>query len=175
VILTRYLNNISIRNKKTFKKLFSQYYSPLCLFANQYIKDIEVSKDVVQEVFEKLWVNNIKITSETTIKSFLYVTVKNACLNYLRHKTKEEKNKNELLYENDDSFFEFTMLEEDIHYHLYKAINLLAPRSKECILLAIKGYSNQEIAEEMNISINSIKTLKQRSYKLLRENLSSVF
>jgi RNA polymerase sigma-70 factor (ECF subfamily) len=154
-----------------FKQLFSDYYSPLCLFAAKYLIDMEVSKDLVQDVFVKLWERNVKITSGQSVKSFLYVSVRNACLNYLR------KQENESLYKKDyselksDSIFEYDMLEEDVCYRLYKAVDELSPRSRKAIMLTIQEYSNNEIAEIMKVSINTVKTLKQRSYRRLKHSL----
>ena len=164
-----------IRDRKTFKQLFSDYYSPLCLFANKYINDLEVSKDLVQDVFVKLWERDVKITSRLTVKSFLYVTVRNACLNYIRQKASEEKKIVEYSEIDSDSIFEYNMLEEDVCYRLYKAVDQLSPRSREAVLLTVREYSNHEIAEKMKISINTVKTLKQRSYRMLKQKLLAMF
>ena len=155
--------------------MFSEFYAPLCLFANRYIQDHEISKDIVQDVFVKLWERDTPIANGVTVKSFLYVTVRNACLNYLRQKAVEEKRIEEYSNSNFESLFEQSMLEEEVHHKLYKAVNQLSPRAKESILLTIKGYSNKEIAEEMKISVNSVKTLKQRSYRALKGELLTIF
>jgi RNA polymerase sigma-70 factor (ECF subfamily) len=145
------------------------------LFANTYLKSLDESKDLVQDVFVKLWEKDTQITSGATLKSFLYIMVRNACLNHLRQKAKEEKQIASILVSNNEAEFDQSVLEEDIHYRLYTHINLLGERSKLCVLFTLRGYSNQEIAEELNISINSVKTLKQRSYKFLRDQGPSIF
>ena len=167
--ILREIENRSIRKGKTFRQLFSEYYSPLCLFANRYLQDIEISKDLVQDVFVKSWQKNTKITNQTTLKSFLCISVRNACLNYLREQAQKEKQILEYQQEDTREFFDDAKLEEEVHYKLYKAVNKLSQRNRESVLLTIRGYSNQEIDEEMKISISSVKTLKQRSYKLLRK------
>ena len=169
-----YFNPQYIRDRKTFQKLFSAYYSPLCLFANKYINNLETSKDLVQDVFVKLWERDIKISSWCTVKSFLYVTVRNACLNYLRNQEYENKNKKDYSELESDSLFEYHMLEEDVCYRLYEEVNKLSPRSRQVVLLTVQEYSNREIAEKMNVSINTVKTLKQRSYRKLKQNLVSI-
>ena len=171
---TIYFKPQYIRDKKIFKQLFSDYYAPLCLFADKYIKDMDLSKDLVQGVFVKLWEKNVSITLDVTVKSFLYVTVRNACLNHIRQKMNEEKKIFDYVDVDSDSIFDYNMLEEDVFHKLYKAVDQLSPRYKEAILLTINEYSNKEIAEQMQISINSVKTLKQRSYKLLRLKLATL-
>jgi RNA polymerase sigma-70 factor (ECF subfamily) len=139
------------------------------LFANRFLEDMEVSKDLVQDVFVKLWEKEVMITNQQTVKALLYTTVRNACLNHLREQSQKEKQIQEYQHEDTDEFLEAAQLEEEVHYKLYKALNQLSERNKESVLLTIRGYSNQEIAEEMKISVNSVKTLKQRAYKLLRK------
>lgn len=158
-----------VRDRRTFKKLFSNYYSPLCLFADKYLDDIELSKDLVQDVFVKLWERDVKITSKLTMKSFLYVTVRNACLNYMRQNSLNEKRLQDYSELNSESLYEFNVLDEDVNYRLYRAVDRLSPRSREAILLAIQDYSNQEIAEKMEVTINTVKTLKQRAYRRLKQ------
>jgi RNA polymerase sigma-70 factor (ECF subfamily) len=130
---------------------------------------MEVSKDIVQDVFIKLWERDMKISSKVTMKPFMYVTVRNACINYIRQKNREEKRILDYAVLNSDSLFEYNVMEEDVSYKLFKAVDQLSPRSKEAILLTVQEYSNQEIATKMKVSINTVKTLKQRSYQRLRQ------
>jgi RNA polymerase sigma-70 factor (ECF subfamily) len=128
----------------------------------------------VQDVFIKLWEKNVEISSSTTIKAFLYMAVKNACLNHIRDNKKDDLNisdidENDLEMEQKNDW-----IEEDFIYNLYKAIEDLSPRSKQAVMMTVMEYSNQEIAEQMNVSVNTIKTIKYRSYKRLRENLISL-
>ncbi len=158
-------------DRKMFKQLFSDYYSPLCLFAAKYLTDLEVSKDLVQDVFVKLWERKVQIISGQTVKSFLYVSVRNACLNYIRNQANESLYKKDYLELRSDSIFEYDILEEDVCHRLYNAVDQLSPRSKKAIMLTIQEYSNNEIAAMMKVSINTVKTLKRRSYRRLKQNL----
>jgi len=137
--------------------------------------DMDIAKDLVQDVFIKLWEKDTPINPNQSVKALLYTAVRNACLNFLRQEAIEEKRLSVIISEDSDSLFEEAKLEEDVHAKLYRAINQLSSRSKESILLTIHGYSNQEIAEEMQISVNSVKTLKQRAYRLLRDDLKNDF
>jgi RNA polymerase sigma-70 factor (ECF subfamily) len=136
---------------------------------------MEVSKDLVQDVFVKLWDKKVKVTSSMTVKSFLYVTVRNTCLNHLRKQSYQEERILDYSELDSDTVMENHMLEEDVTYKLYRAMEELSPRSKEAIMLTVLEYSNQEIAERMKVSVNTVKTLKQRSYKRLKQSLISVF
>ena len=67
------------------------------------------------------------------------------------------------------------MIEEEVYSIVYKAIDELAPRSKKVILLSLQELSNGEIAEQLGISINSVRTLKQNAYKKLKGLLRDYF
>lgn len=67
------------------------------------------------------------------------------------------------------------LIEQETYYLVYEAINQLAKQSKRIIFLSLRGYSNQEIADIMNISINTVRTLKQNAYKKLRILLKEHF
>lgn len=81
-------NNISIEN---YKKLFDTFYTSLCIFSNKYTNSLEASKDIVQEVFIKLWKEQIEFSDNDNIKAYIYIAVRNKSLDYL--KSKEYKSK----------------------------------------------------------------------------------
>lgn len=71
--------------------LFNTYYARLCYFAYKLVKDQEAAKDLAQDVFLKYWHKRNEYSSELAIKNFLYLSLRNACLNYIRHDTIEKK------------------------------------------------------------------------------------
>ncbi|WP_417371696.1 sigma factor [Gelidibacter japonicus] len=72
-----------------YKGLFDRLDASLCLFANKYLGDLKVSKDIVQDVFIKIWEDKIEFHNEITTKSYLYTSVKNKSLDYLKSKRVE--------------------------------------------------------------------------------------
>lgn len=171
------MNNIPAEintNKEVFKFFFEEFFTSLVLFCNKYFNDEEKAADIAQESFIKLWNSEIEFSSIERVKGFLYTTSKNSCLNQLRHHKieseyyDEEKNRTEL-------FFRDNIVEEETYAMVYKAIEKLAPQSKRIILMAIKGYGNQEIAERLDISVNSVITLRKNAYKKLRGLLKEYF
>jgi DNA-directed RNA polymerase specialized sigma24 family protein len=69
---------------KEYKNVFNEQYAGLCLFSNKYISNLDVSKDIVQDVFIKVWEEEIEFQNDATIKSYLYTSVKNRSLDYLK-------------------------------------------------------------------------------------------
>ena len=160
---------------KKIEKLFDEFYPSLCWFANKYLNDFENSKDVVQEVFVKLWENKISYTTDQEIKSFLYVSVKNKSLNYLnskRHRVTDNYPVTDMEELKSDDFLYGELLIIDTSALLKKAIEALPEKCREVISFSIQDYTNKEIAGELKISLNTVKTQKQIAYKKLRAAMS---
>jgi len=166
--------NFKHKNKNEFEILFNSFYPALCSFASSLnIKQV-VSEDIVQEVFISLWENLENFDNEKSVKSYLYTSVKNKCINYLEHEKviqkhkKFEKIENEIPYSNQ-------IIEEETHRLIYNAINELPASCKNVLLFSINGLKNAEIAEELNISVNTVKTQKKIAYKQLKIKLKNIY
>lgn len=145
---------------KSFERLFQRFYPVMCGIADRYLNDQVLSKDMVQEAFIKLWRRQENLNDIQCVKSYLYTTVRNLSLNYIRdHAQKEIQFEISSLSDLEDEKVTDLIGEETI-YLLYRAIENLPPQSSKVILLVLQGKKNPEIAETLNISINSVKTLK---------------
>ncbi|WP_372793418.1 RNA polymerase sigma-70 factor [Lutibacter sp.] len=163
---------------KEYKSLFDKLYTSLCLFANSYLKNLEVSKDIVQEVFIKIWEDKIEFQNENTIKSYLYTSVKNKSLDYLKSKyvkTTEHFSISEMEKLETEPFFLREMVILETSSIIENAINTLPNKCAQIIKLSIKDFTNAEIAEELGISVNTVKTQKKIGYKRLKPLLKDYF
>lgn len=159
------VRNIQTGDETAFREFFNEFYQTLCTFANSYVLDNALAADIVQETFVKLWNRKQNFESILKMKSFLYVTVRNSCLNKIRDKKTTTVN----LSEADHLiFFQDTLIEKETCRILYKAIGTLPPQTRKIIELALEGKKNTEIAEELNIHTNSVLTLKKLAYRKLR-------
>jgi RNA polymerase sigma-70 factor (ECF subfamily) len=169
-------NSIILNNKQEFKKLFDLYYPALYLFASTIVNDNFLAEDLVQEVFIKLWEKSDGFDNIHAIKSFLYTSVKNKCLNHIEHEKVIQKHKeytqHELL---NYAVINNQIIEEETHRLIYNAINELASECKNILLLSINGLKNKEIAEELHISVNTVKTQKKIAYKQLKIKLKGIY
>ncbi|TYQ00193.1 RNA polymerase sigma-70 factor (ECF subfamily) [Tenacibaculum adriaticum] len=163
---------------KEYENLFDKQYVSLCLFANNYISDLEVSKDLVQDVFIKIWEYKIKFQSENSIKSYLYTSVKNKSLDYLKNKrvkTTDYFSIAEMEKLETEPFFLSEVVISETSSIIEQAINTLPNKCAIIIRMSIKNFTNSQIAEELNISINTVKTQKKIAYKKLRPLLKDHF
>lgn len=155
--------------------LHQSYYDRLVYYAWTIIHDKETSRDFVQEAFISYWHQKEQVSSQLTqIRNFLYVHVKNACLKHLRHDKVVDKYRNLL---DPDPIVEASALNNMIQAEVLGEIHAaIAELPEGCRKISKMGYleglKNQEIAAQLGISINTVKTQKKRALQLLRLKLS---
>lgn len=165
-----------LKNKKDFKEFFNLYYPSLRLFAAGIVNDFSVAEDFVQDAFIKLWQNALTIENEPTARSYLYKTVKNLCINHLEHSNVVHKHEEATVHEYENTMaINNSIIEEETHRLIYKAINELPAQCRNILLLSINGLKNNEIAEELNITVNTVKTQKKIAYKQLKIKLKDIY
>lgn len=164
--------NVGLHIKSELNHLFEKYYETLVLFANRFLPLRDECEDLVQDAFVGLWENRKIFPDEISSKVFLYKTVRNKCYNVIKHNKVKDKYTAHVMHSlessEDDSSFLKKVLEEEIVRQLHEAIEILPQRKKAIIRLSLKGLKNNEIAEELGIKLQTVKTLKSQSYKMLR-------
>lgn len=168
------IKQLSEGNRLVFKRIFEDYYRPLCGFSRKFIPDSDVCDDIVQESFLGLWNKRTEISSFNVIKSYLYTSVRNACLNHLRHQNVKDKSEAEVMALSSDWYMEDSIVEEEVHSEIYEAIKDLSPQSRKVVVMTMNGLTNPEIAADLGVSVNTVKTLKKRGYQFLRERLKGI-
>ncbi|KAB1067729.1 RNA polymerase sigma-70 factor [Tamlana haliotis] len=172
---TKEVHNLSL---KAYKDVFDSLYASLCIFAKSYVNNLDIAKDLVQDVFIKVWEDKIAFKNELAVKSYLYTSVKNRALDYLkskRYKETDHMSVIELDVLNKESFYLKEVVIEEASSRIEEAINTLPNKCAQIIRLSIKEYSNNEIATHLEISVNTVKAQKKIAYKRLRPLLKDYF
>ncbi|MGL1885771.1 MAG: RNA polymerase sigma-70 factor [Reichenbachiella sp.] len=163
-------------DRTAFQSLFDQYFSSLCGFGYKYIKDVQGVEDLVQDVFVSLWEIRSQFDHPNAVKAYLYTSLRNKCLNQLKHQIVIEKHQSSLIYElESEQFFTGQVIEEEVFGQLYKEIKELPPSCQQVMLLVLNGLKNREVAEKLKISENTVKTQKKIGYAKLKHQLGSFF
>ncbi len=158
--------------QQAFNEVFHHFFRPLSAFAYKYVNDLAVVEDLVQEVFISFWEKRRDFDHPAALKSFLYTSVRNRCLNHLKHLAVEKKHEPALLYQlESEQQFSRQVIEEETFRHLLSEIRNLPEASREIMILALNGLKNPEIAEELGISVNTVKTQKKIAYAKLKDKL----
>ncbi len=170
------IRHITRGDRKAFRAVFDEYFNALSAFGYKYVPDQFVVEDLVQEAFISFWEKREDFNHINAVKSFLYTSVRNKCLNHLKHQTVVQKHEKALVYElESDHAFSSHVIEEETFNQLFTEIRNLPPSAQEIMLLALNGLKNQEIADELKVSVNTVKTQKKIAYSKLKENLGSHF
>jgi len=170
------IRHINRGKKRAFKDLFDNYFNALTAFGYKFVPDQDMVEDMVQDVFIVCWEKREDFNHINALKSFLYTSVKNKCLNHLKHKAVQNKHESALAYElESDHYFANHVIEEETFNLLHAEIKELPRSAQEIMMLALNGLKNQEIADELNISLNTVKTQKKIAYSKLKDRMGQRF
>jgi RNA polymerase sigma-70 factor (family 1) len=164
-------------DKNEFDFLFREYYSRLCFFAELIVKNHDDARDVVQECFVKLWNNSLTINNTEAIKSYLYTTVRNASLNFIRNKKTLDKYTSEAYEARDkaDTNWLDKVTHAEMVSQVYNAITTLPPRMQEVFCKSIwEGKDCNEIANDLHTSPSTVRKQKARALILLKEKVRKI-
>ena len=141
-------------------------------FASIFIRDEVISADITQEAFLYMWEKAYRFPDMMSFKSYLYSCLKNKTLNYIRdHKVERNMEELEDVFV-DEVSIDHLVIEHELKARILEEINKLSDVKREIMLLRMKGYSYDEISEELSLSINTVKTHKKQAYKDLKVHLS---
>jgi RNA polymerase sigma-70 factor (ECF subfamily) len=167
-------NSTESTDKIDLDELFKEFYDRLVYFSFQLIRDNDHAQDIVQDAFIKYW-NQQEFVADNkiAIKNFLYTTVRNASLNSIRHiKVVEGFVKLQGNEEPEDAPVLDAIITAELMAELYAALQSLPENYRMVSVMGyLEGKKNQEIADELDMSINTVKKQKQRALQLLRLKL----
>ena len=161
-----------------FTSIFNQFYAQLVLYAYRITNDQNAAEDIIENAFISLWNKRNSLSEIRSLKSYLYTIARNGCLSWIR-KNKREKSRYKIISSVEEGF-DKTALENMIYSEtmakIYAAMDKLPPQCRKVFILHyIEGKKIAEIAEELKISIGTVKTHKVRGIDLLQKSLLGLF
>ena len=171
------ISQIQNDDREALREIFLNYYSVLTRFAYYYVNSHAIAEDIVQDVFAHIWEQRRNWAPERSLRVFLYMVVKNRCLDFLKHKKEEDKYNQEWENQRDsepsfsDSVSE-KQREEQLHRVIKQAVETLPDRAKMIYKLNRQdGLTYSEIAELLEVSQKTVENQMARSLKKLRERV----
>jgi RNA polymerase sigma-70 factor (family 1) len=168
------VSRIKEGDNRAFDILFRKYYPRLFAFAQRFIQDEDLSKDIIQEVFITFWERRATFKSIST-EGFLYKMVRNHCLNYIRdqkvfeNKTVKLENASKLeeLYRiaivKDEPYY---LIEDELNKEIENVLKKLPETCRKVFELSrTEGLMNKEIAERMNFSVKNVEKYISQALK----------
>ncbi|SMO61758.1 RNA polymerase sigma-70 factor [Gracilimonas mengyeensis] len=163
--------------EKILRQLFDEQFYPLVFHAYRYVKDYEQAREIVQDVFVKVWQNVDQLQQVRDKEAYLYKAVKHSSLNFLKHVevrkryVEEEKSGGQ----ETASSPEEKIISEETQRQVHDAINKLPAHWKEALVLSkYQGLNYRDIATRMNISQKTVEKYISKAYRFLRGELNEL-
>lgn len=166
-----WLQDLAEGHEEAYKELFEHYFYPLSSFAGKYLEDQATAEDVVQDVFYQYWLKRIKFEVVWELKTYFYRAVRNKCIDILKSRRLKMRYATEQCDKEKSEFFLTQILEEELYFQLKKAVNELPEQYRQVFILVLLGHENQEIADELNLTLDTVKMRKRRGKRILQEKL----
>lgn len=167
---------------KSFQKLFFKYHGRLVLFANKFTGDLQISQDLVQDAFLKLWEKAEPLSTIESPKAYLFQAVRNSCLNHHRHLNIKHSVEAEIAFEIGSRERQFyaskddpvnSLLELEIEEKVERIIESLPEKCREVYRLSRRNFlKNKEIADKLGISVKMVEKHISKALTVLRAELS---
>ena len=158
-------------NSDSFESLFKSHFGDLVGFVCSYVNDEEVAKDIVHDVFLVVLKNQKKLDTSYSLKSYLFTLSKNYALNYLKHLRVVAMNEREVVEALQNADEELDDYEQRMA-RLNEKLDELPEKQREVLIKCfVEGRTYKDVADEMGISVNSVKTHISRGLKFLRNEL----
>lgn len=161
-------------SKELPETLFRRYYARLCHFAFLYLKEEKAAEDVVQDAFVAFWKNRDAISDHpVAIKNYFYTAIRNACLNIYKHAQVQAKFQERYQPQlSEDPMFLESLIKAEVMEKIRSVVENLPQGCAQVFRMGyLEGLSNTEIAQDLGISINTVKTQKRRALLALRTHL----
>lgn len=167
-------------HENAYKYLYDEYYYKLCRLANLYVRDSFVSEDIVGDLIFHLWENREQFEIHDSLNAYLFTSVRNRCYNYLSQ-AHVQKESSLTQIQNDSIFFSMhsetdmptgILIEKELQDKINMSIDRLPPQTKKVFVLKrLENLSYEEIALQLNISVNTVRYHIKTALKNLRDEL----
>lgn len=170
------LERLRREDRDAFACIYRRYHAELYTFAMKYMKNRPDAEDVVQQVFIKLWMIREALVVTSNLRGYLFTMTKHQVMNYIR-------NSNNALQLNYKIVQQQPQYDDDLYMYAEKrhmtdllryAIETLPPRQRTVAEMRCEGYTNQEIAQRMNLSIHTVNTHYRECMKTLKGYFASI-
>jgi RNA polymerase sigma-70 factor, ECF subfamily len=178
------IHGLKSGNRKIFEKVFKKYYTLLCFEARGYIKSDDLIEEIVCDVFTRVWQNRETLVIKTSLRDYLIKAVHNKSIDYYRQLKRQEtfkasmEEKGQSLYtlmDLGETPLDY-ILTQELEERIHAVIESLPPQYKRAFKLSRNNeLSYEEIATEMQISVNSVKTNIKNALAFLRIELNDLF
>ena len=168
-----FISLINAHDISGYKELYLRYYKALVIHAESIVGDILTAEDIVENVVVTLWNSNKTFEGIKPFEAFLYRAVHNMALNEQKHIAVVNNYEQSIMTQHPVTDDEYDEEYELMIVRLMESVDDLPSRMREIINKSMQGMTTKQIAEHLQISIETVKTHKKRALKMLREEFNT--
>jgi RNA polymerase sigma-70 factor, ECF subfamily len=172
---TQVLTAIQQGNERVFEEVFRKHYASLCAHARSVLRDADDAEEMVQNVFVTLWEKREQIEITQSLKSYLFRSVHNHCLNRIKHLKIREQHQQHVLFYQDETYESVseTVYKNELETELGKAIKKLPEQCRLIFKMSrFEELKYQEIADQLSLSVKTVENQIGKALKILRIELA---
>lgn len=173
---TGHIEKRSAWDARTMEELFRTHYAGLCSLAVCFLKDRDEAEEIVQELFCQLWEKKDTTTLTGSVKSYLYTSVRNSCLNRIKHLKMKIGHREHVIRNSDRESDQVMqrMIGKELEEEIEKAMDSLPDRCGIIFRMSRQGnLKYSEIAENLDISVKTVENQMGKALRILREKLKN--
>ena len=160
--------------ESAYEELFMTYYAQLVVFAQKILSDEDLSREMVQDVFVMFYEKREVLNIHTSLKSHLYQTVRNRCLNEIKRNQIRREHHSGIFIDkkNQEAYLDDKMQETELEARIFSVVEALPRQCKRIFEMSrYEGIPNQEIAEKLQLSKRTVETQISKALKIMRKQL----
>jgi RNA polymerase sigma-70 factor (ECF subfamily) len=161
-------------DEQAFTEIYNRFYGLLFIHASRRLNDDEEAKDVVQQLFESLWIKRSQVEADGNLSAYLYTAIRNRILDVFSHQKVENKYVDSLqnFMDQDHILTDYRVREKQMAALIEQEIAALPPKMREIFVLSRKeNKSHKEIAAELGLSELTVKTQVKKALRILKSRL----
>lgn len=170
----RLVKELTQQDEAAFRLLYDIYRLDIYAYSMSFLNRKEYAEEIVQEVFMKVWMNREKLDPSRSFKSYLFTIARNLTFNFLRKAANDRHMMSEVFYFRKYSFnpVDRKINEDAFEKMKQEAVSLLPPRRKRIFEMSrFEGKSYEQISDELDISISTVKNQMNKALETMREYL----
>lgn len=181
MIESELIERLKLGEEAAFEFIFKKHFTGLCLLAEHFLKDTHAAEEVVEEYFCDLWENCRNLTINSSLRGYLYQSIYNRSLKYIRHQKVTQKylstgeyafNDKEILEKVSADYPSLNLIAQELEEKITVVIDSLPEQCKKIFCMSrFDNLTYADIASKLDLSINTVKTQMTRALQKLRTEL----
>ena len=167
------IERLKAGDEAAFQTLFRYHYPRSCVYAKRLTGDADGAREVVQDLFVRLYEHRQGLPAPGSLKSYLYAAVRNACLNRLKQAQTRQLHHQQMLYQSSPVEDTDALVQLELEEKIWRAVQDLPGQCGKIFRMnRFEDKKNRQIADELGISVRTVETQISKALRLLRQALS---